>query len=99
MKQEKIDKLFKAARKEIAPSPADGFESRVVRSIRLEPVPSTVTLLDQLNLLFPKLAWVSVVFIAICVAGDFLSTSSQIPTLSDGMEQLSEQWLFSGNGI
>jgi hypothetical protein len=102
MNEQKLKKLFTAARNENAPAPSADFAADVLRAIRREKqIPATETFLvfDQLNLLFPKLAWAAVGMIALCVATDFGLTAAGVPNLSDGVSQISSQWLFTGNGF
>jgi hypothetical protein len=94
----KLEKLFAAARKEKPPVPAEGFEFVVMQAIkRKTPLPA-VTVFDQLNVLFPRLTGAAVVIIALCVAGDWLAGGAQT-NLTDGVTQLSQQWLLTGNGF
>ena len=94
----KLGKLFAAVRKENPPTPAEGFEFVVMQAIKNEPAPRAVTVFDQLNVLFPRLAGAAVVIIALCVAGDWLAGGAQM-NLTDGVTQLSQQWLLTGNGF
>ena len=96
---EKLKQLFEAARREPAPAPGDAFEASVMRSIRRETPAGPASLFDQLGLLFPRLAFAAVMLIAVCVAGEFLSSALSLPSLSEGVAQLSDQWLFTVNGI
>jgi hypothetical protein len=94
----KLEKLFAAARRENPPAPAEGFEFVVMQAIKHEPAPRAVTVFDQMNVCFPRLAGAAVVVIALCVAGDWLAGSAQT-NLTDGVAQLSQQWLMTGNGF
>jgi len=101
MNDEKLKKLFTVARGETPPAPSSGFEADVMRAIRHEPVqtgPQTVSVFDQLNLLFPKLACAAVLLIGICVAGEYIA-STYSPSLTDGVAQLSDEWLFAAKGF
>jgi hypothetical protein len=98
MNDDKLKKLFAAARKENPPEPAGGLDFLVVQAIKHEPAPRTATMSDQLNALFPRLAGAAVVVIALCVAGDWLAASAQTG-LTDGVSQLSQQWLLTGGGL
>jgi len=83
------------------PATSAGFEADVMRAIRHEPVQAgqqTVSIFDQLNLLFPKLACAAVLVIGICVAGDYIA-SAYSPSLTDGVAQLSDEWLFAAKGF
>ncbi len=99
MNETKLKKLFEAVRREPAPVPADDFVTGVLRAIHRQPLSGTVSVLDQLALLFPRLAFAAVVLIGGCVAGDFLLTTLHLPGVNEGLAQLSDQWLLVGNGI
>ena len=94
MNERKLNQLFAAARNAAAPAPSENFESRVLREIRRAPAAEAVSVFDELNRLFPKLAFAAVAVIAICVACEFALT---LPGLADGVAQLSDQWLFAAN--
>jgi hypothetical protein len=98
MKNDQLGRIFAAARKQNPPAPAEGFDLLVMQAIKHEPAPRAGTLADQLNALFPRLAWAAVLTIALCVAGDWFAGSAQ-PSLADGVAQLSQQWLFTGDGL
>jgi hypothetical protein len=98
MNDDKLGKIFAAARKENPPAPATGFDFLVMQAIKHEPVPRVVTMSDQLNALFPRLAWAAVVTIALCVAGDWLAGGAQT-SLTDGVTQLSQEWLLTSDGL
>jgi hypothetical protein len=102
MNEQKLKKLFAAARNETAPAPSADFAADVLRAVRREKqieAAETFSVSDQLNLLFPKLAWAAVAMIALCVATDFGLTAAGVPNLSDGVSQISSEWLFTGNGF
>jgi hypothetical protein len=98
MKDDKLGKIFTAARKENPPAPAEGFDFLVMQAIKSEPVPRVATVSDQLNALFPRLASAAIVIIALCVAGDWLDAGTQ-NSLTDSVTQLSQQWLLTGDGL
>ncbi len=100
MHEQKIKKLLAAARKKATPAPSADFAWNVLRAVRREPPPAPpVSISDQLNLLFPRLALAAVVVIALGVAADFGLTAAGLPDLDDGVSQISTQWLFTGNGF
>jgi hypothetical protein len=102
MNQRKIEKLFAAARNEATPAPSEHFATDVVRAIGCEkqmPPAETFLLFDQLNLLFPRFAWVAAAMIVLGVATDFGLTATGIPNLSDGVSQVSAQWLLTPDGF
>jgi hypothetical protein len=98
MNEDKLEKLFAAVRKENPPAPADDFDFLVMQAVKHEPAPRAATVSDQLNALFPRLAFAAVAAIALCVAGDWLDAGAQT-SLTDGVTQLSQQWLLTGDGL
>jgi hypothetical protein len=102
MNEQKLKKLFAAAQNETALVPSADFAADVLRAVRREKQiqsPETFSVFDQLNQLFPKLACAAAIVIVLGVALDFGLTAAGIPNLSDGVSQISSQWLFSGNGF
>jgi hypothetical protein len=99
MNGQKLKRLFEAVRRESAPLPPEDFATRVARAVRREPAWNRDSMWEQLAGLFPKLACAAVLVIGICIASDFLLTAFHLPDLSEGVAQLSDQWLFDGNGI
>jgi hypothetical protein len=102
MNEQKLKKLFATTQNETAPVPSADFAADVLRAVRREkriPSSETFSVFDQLNQLFPKLAWVAAIVIVLGVATDFGLTAAGIPNLSDGVSQISSQWLFSENGF
>jgi hypothetical protein len=99
MKDTKLKQLFAAARNEAAPPPSPGFADDVLRAVRREPAGRTAdagSLFEQLNVLFPRMAFAAVAVIILCVALDFGVTSAGLLELGDGTAQLSSQ--FDTNG-
>ena len=97
MNEHKLKQIFDAARKEPSPSPASGFEARVLRAIHRGDPAEAVSLFDQLNLLFPRVVWAAATVIALCAAGEFASSALHLPGLTDGLAQISDQWIFEVN--
>ena len=100
MNNDKLNQLFSAARNETPPSPPADFEADVLRAIQREAPLSRgdASLFDQLNLWFPKIAWVAVCIICFCVAGEIVASLNS-PSLGDGVAELSDQWMFTGKGF
>lgn len=92
MNERKLKQLFESAGRETPPVLSDDFATRVLIELRREPEP--VSLFDQLNLWFPKVAWASVAVIVLCVTGEL---ALNLPSLSEGGAQISDQWLFAVN--
>ena len=97
MNDTKLKNLFAAARREVPPAATDGFDLLVMQAVRREPARrAATTIFDELNALFPRFAWAAISVIAVCVAGDWLAGA---PSLTDGVAQISQQWLLAGNGF
>jgi hypothetical protein len=102
MNERKLKKLFAAARNETAPAPSENFATDVLRAIgREKQIPSaeTFSIFDQLNLLFPQFALAAAALIVLGVAADFGLTVAGVPNLSDGLSQVSAQWLLTPGGF
>jgi hypothetical protein len=102
MNERKWKQLFVAARNEAAPAPSADFEAGVlhaIRGVRRTETPEMLSIFDQLNLLFPRLAWAAAATIALSVAADWGLTAAGVPGLGDGMSQISAQWLLTPNGF
>ena len=92
MNDKKLNQLFGAARREKPAAPAEGFELLVLQQIQRNPARTELSISDVLGMWFPRLALVAVAVIALCVVGDYV-TSSNSPSLSDSASQLSDQML------
>ena len=100
MNDAKLNQLFAAARKEAPPTPAAGFDNLVLGALRHEPAPPPeLSWFDQLGALFPRLALAAALVILISVTADFALSWLGVPTLNDGVWQVSDQWLLAVNGI
>lgn len=102
MNNRKLKQLFASARPETAPVPPEDFAVDVLRAIRREgPVATakTISIFDQLNLWFPRLALAASAVIVLCVAADYGLTAAGIPGLDDGLSQLSAQWFLTSTGL
>lgn len=98
----KLKKLFASARRETTPVPPENFAADVLRAVCREgPVaaPKTISIFDQLNRLFPRLALAASAVIVLCVAADYGLTAAGMPGLSDGLSQLSAQWFLTSTGL
>jgi len=102
MNERKWEQLFAAARNEATPAPSADFEAGVLRAIRGQrrtEKPEMFTIFDQLNLLFPRLAWAAAAIIVLSVVADWGLTTAGVPGLGDGVSQISAQWLLTSNGF
>ena len=92
MNENKINRLFTAAKNEMPPAVPEGFSRDVTRSLRAE---ISYSLWDQLAALFPKLAGVALLVIGLAAAGNFYLLQDEAS--SGGWNQTTEQLLFSGD--
>jgi hypothetical protein len=95
MNERKLQHLLGAARIEPPPALSPGFETRVMRTLHREGGREIVSVFDQLGELFPRLALGAAVVIGLCVAGDLCLSALAPMDLSEGVTQVSEQWLFA----
>jgi hypothetical protein len=97
----KLDRLFEKARREPAPESPSDFTARVLRALpdRDLTVMPALSLVDQLNALFPRLALASALFLALCLGTEFLGSGFGQSDLASGLTQLSDQWLFTTKGF
>lgn len=75
MNENKLKRLFEAARKETAPMVPTDFADGVLRAVRHEPTPrasAPFSIFEQLNYLFPRLALAAAAVIVLCTIGNFL---------------------------
>jgi hypothetical protein len=99
MKNEKLERLFNSARNEPAPQAGSGFEARVMRAIRHEGPAKPVSLIDQLNALFPRLAFAAATVIVLCATADWVLSNVEGSDLASGVSVISEDWLFPTKGF
>ena len=94
MNENKLKKLFEAARNEAPPLPPGNFESRVVREIQREPrSPHAASLfVEQLNTLVPRIALAAAAVVIACVVFEAVSDG---PDVTESVAQISDQWLFA----
>ncbi len=91
----KLEFLFKAARSEPPPSASPGFDARVMRTVRAGFRPQPLSLFDQLDAWFPRLAVGAVLVIGACLLADNLGSGD----LTSDVAQFSDQWLFPVKGF
>ena len=99
MKDDKLRRLFDAARHEPRAKAGPDFEPRVMKALRAEPLASPSSLWEQLNHLFPRLAIASATVILLCVAGDVVLSHWSGADLAANATQISEEWLFPTKGF
>jgi hypothetical protein len=88
---EKLNQLFAAAKRETPAAPTEGFASLVMNQIQRNPARPELSMSDVLGMWFPRLAVAAAAVIALCVIGDFVS-SSNAPSMSESAAQLSDQY-------
>ncbi|MGC3960241.1 MAG: hypothetical protein QM813_20635 [Verrucomicrobiota bacterium] len=102
MNDAKLEKLFAATRKETPPAPEAGFDKLVLAAIRSEPKPESAAELswfDQIGIWSPRLAVACAVVILVSVATDFALNALGVPSLTEGVAQISNDWLITFNAI
>lgn len=102
MNKEQINALLRAARRAAPPVPPPGFERRVLTAVRAEnacPQSETLSWFGALGILFPRLAWAAATVMGVCVAVEAGASALGVPRLSDGLAQLSDQWLLAATGF
>lgn len=99
MNDSKLKHLFEQARKDAPPVPPPDFTFGTLARLHPKDGPESPTLFDQLNALFPRLAFAAVVVIALCIAGELWLSSASETDLSTGVAQVSENWSFAGDGF
>jgi hypothetical protein len=97
MNDEKLKKLFELARAEAAPIPPEGFDSRVIRALASEIPAPPISLWDQIEALFPRVAMGTALVMLICLLGDFCYSAAYPAGLSGDVNEISEQWLLGSN--
>ena len=79
MNDQKLKQLFDAARRAPAPEPSPDFAADVLRAARqtgTAPGTHSQLVFDQLNLLFPRVAWAALAVILLCGAIEWTANSS-----------------------
>ena len=99
MKKNKLERLFNLAKRESVPQAGPDFESQVMHAIRREVSAKPVSLLDQLNALFPRIALAAAIVIILCITTDVVITNASGTDLASGVSSISEEWLFPTKGF
>jgi len=96
MNEQKLKRLFQAARNDAAPVPPADFAAEVLRAVHREPAcaPRSSSLFEQLNILFPRVALAAAAIIVASVAADFALTALGLPDFSDGATQAVSHVIF-----
>jgi hypothetical protein len=90
----KLERLFQSARNQPVPQPGDDFAGGVMRAIRHESRAVPIPLLEQLAVLFPRLAVGTALVITVCAAAEYCLSNVQ-SDLSTSAAEISEQWFFA----
>ena len=102
MNEHKLKQLFAAARNETVPVPPPDFAADVLCAVRREPSPKPAppfSIFDQLDFLFPRIAFAAVALIVVCVAADIGLTAAGLPEVGDGAAQAASQFLFDAEDL
>ena len=97
MTNEKVNRLMRTGRNEAAPAPDATFDARVMGAIRRSGHQEAVSLLDQINLLFPRVAWAAAAVIACCILVEVGVGMFSQSDISAKVAEISEQWIFAAN--
>ena len=92
MKDHKVNKLFRLARRENPPPVSEDFARRVMQQIRRDGL-DPISFLEQMNALFPRLALTAVVVIVLCAGVDVVSAQFAGVDLNEGIARISCEWL------
>jgi len=95
MDENKLDKLFAAARRETPPSVPANFAERVQRELSqaVQGAPVVVGFVDQLNRNFTRYAVAAAAMIAICIAVEIGQSFSHEPSIDDDVNQICSDWM------
>lgn len=94
MNNDKLNQLFAAARAGQPPTPPEGFAQDTLLALRQESArpataPQAAGLSDELNRLFPRLATIACILVAVCIGGDLAAGTS----LSDEVIRVTTHWV------
>jgi hypothetical protein len=95
----RLDLLFKAARNEPPTLPSPGFHAQVLRALQGPPRSEPVSVFEQLDSWFPRIAFASALLIGACLLADNWSSGFGQTSLISDVAQLSDQWLFAVKGF
>lgn len=102
MKDAKLTELFIRARKEAPPAPEAGFANLVMTAVRHDAsrrAAGELSWLDQIGVWAPQAVASCAVLIVICVVTDLALQLFGLPTLTEGVAQLSSDWLMAASLI
>jgi hypothetical protein len=95
MDRKKLDSLLNAARNDTPPAPGMEFDDLVMMAVRRDYRPEPLSLLDQLNSIFPRVALASVAVITFCILTEMGFATFTHSDLTTSVAEISEQWLFA----
>ena len=98
MNDPKLNRLFATARRDVCPTPPEGFARGVAAAARQQIQEEPKTLWDQLGLLFPRYAMVAGALIVLCIFAEVGQKLLAGPDGSDEFTALCAQWLYTAKG-
>jgi hypothetical protein len=96
MNEQQLNALLRAARRVPPPVAEPGFEHRVLTAVRREAGRGSrerESLFPALGALLPRVAWATAAVVALCAAAEVGAGALGLPNLTEGLAQLSDQWL------
>ena len=75
------------------------FAADVLRAVRRARLAESVSIFDQLNFLFPRIALAAASVIVLCVAADLVLTAVGLPEVGEGTTQVSSHFLFNAEEL
>ena len=93
MKDSKIDRLLGSAAKDNSPPVPEDFATRVMRQVHRPDKVESVSILDQINTWYPRLALGAGLAIAICLLAELGLSALEPDSLSENVAQASLPWV------
>ena len=102
MRTQKLNQLFEAAQRVAPPAASASLAEEVVRALRQEPpdartVPAS--LFEELNARFPRLAFLTLVVLALGVTVNLTLGTTDTTDLDADVAQISAPWWLSSGGF
>ena len=98
MNDRKLTDLFTAAGRDQPPAPPEGFVFQVLQALPRESARSSASLRASLEVLFPRVALVAISLLVLCAATDLGYGWASGQSLSEGVDQLCDSWMFTTLG-
>ncbi|MBA4149157.1 MAG: hypothetical protein H0X66_13670 [Verrucomicrobia bacterium] len=96
MNEQKINKLFEAARSEVAPEVPFNFSRSVMAAIQRGAQPLRASFSDQLAALFPRIGFAAVLIVALSTAADLYFSDTNTPLTVTVEQVAADEWLIAG---